>query len=149
MALSVDLRIRVIRAYEGKEGSMRELARRFQVGWITIWRWVRQYRLTGEVKAKPHGKGRRPWVSEENEPLFRDLLNTQADSTLDELRKLFQEKTGLRLSRSTTHRVCQRLGFTRKQKSAYAQEQDRPDVKKNGKAFRQSAAVGKVVDSFL
>jgi len=82
MALSQDIRGRVIEAYEAKEGSLRELSKRFKVGWITIWRWVKRYRLTGSVKPKPHGKGRRPAVTEVMKPVFQRVIEQHADSTL-------------------------------------------------------------------
>ena len=84
MALSQDLRVRVMRVYAGKEGSMRSLAQRFQVGWMTIWRWVTQYRLTGESQPKPQGKGRQPRVTGEIGFQFQSMLQTHSDATLEE-----------------------------------------------------------------
>jgi transposase len=88
-------------------------------------------------------------VQGETEQRFRALLQSHPDSTLDELRALFREKAGISLSRAAPHRTARRCGFTRKKKSAYAQERDRPDIKKNGKISRRNAQAGKAIGSFL
>jgi transposase len=44
MALSIDLRKRIIEANENEEGSIRELAKRFKVGFASIWRLLKRYR---------------------------------------------------------------------------------------------------------
>jgi len=49
MALSLDLRERIIEAYENGEGSIRELAHRFKVGFATVWRLLKRYRTAGEI----------------------------------------------------------------------------------------------------
>ena len=137
MALSMDLRQRIVEAYEQKEGSLRQLAKRFKVGWISVWRLLKQYRLTGSIAPKPHGGGKRPFVVGENAKIFQELVQATPDLTLDELREQFKEKSGIALSCSTTYNTCQRYELKRKKKSAYAQERDREEVKKNEKNFRR------------
>ena len=57
MALSVDLRTRIINSYQNEEGSIREIATRFKVGFVTVWRLLKKYRLTGELLAQsPPGR---------------------------------------------------------------------------------------------
>ncbi len=55
--LAVDLRQRVIAAYQAKEGSQRELAEQFKVSLSFVRDLSRQYRETGTVEPKPHGGG--------------------------------------------------------------------------------------------
>ena len=72
-AYSMDLRQRIINAYEAKEGSPRNLAKRFQVSLSFVKRLVIRYRETGLVKPKPHGGGARvvflPPYSPETAPI--------------------------------------------------------------------------------
>jgi transposase len=55
--LSVDLRQRIIAAYEAKEGSQQQLAERFKVSLSLIADLSRRYRETGTVEPNPHGGG--------------------------------------------------------------------------------------------
>lgn len=54
---SVDLRKRVIQAYQAKEGSLRQLAERFKVSLSFVRDLTRRYRETGKVEPHPHGRG--------------------------------------------------------------------------------------------
>jgi len=56
---SMDLRERVVRAVEEEGLSRNKAARRFGIGIKTAIDWLRLYRETGSVAAKPMG-GRRP-----------------------------------------------------------------------------------------
>src|SRR5215471_16093311 len=57
-AYSQDLRQRVIDAVERKEGSIRQIARRFVVSLSFVVRLLQLKRRTGSVEPKPHGGGR-------------------------------------------------------------------------------------------
>lgn len=49
---SPDLRLRVIRAYQNKESSQRQIAQRFQVSFTFVRNLLRYYRNTGTVNPK-------------------------------------------------------------------------------------------------
>ena len=55
---SPDLRLRVLRAYQNKEGYMRQIAQRFQVSLTFVRNLLRHYRTTGSVNPKQHGGGK-------------------------------------------------------------------------------------------
>ncbi len=57
---SMDLRQRVAQAVDNKEGSLRQLARRFRVSPSFITRMLTLRRQTGTLAPRPHGGGRRP-----------------------------------------------------------------------------------------
>jgi transposase len=48
MAYSMDLRYRVVEAYERGEGSMQQLAERFRVNVSSVFDWIVRMRETGE-----------------------------------------------------------------------------------------------------
>ena len=56
--LSLDLRVRIVEAYERGEGSVRELAERFMVAPKSVQTYRKLWKVTGSVLPRPHGGGR-------------------------------------------------------------------------------------------
>ncbi len=54
-AYPIELRERVVKAYEAGEGSYVTVAEKFSLGEVTVRRWVNQYRDVGHLR--PHKKG--------------------------------------------------------------------------------------------
>lgn len=107
--LSIDLRQRVLAAYQDKEGSMRHLSERFKVSLSFVRDLTRQYRQTGTVAPKPHGGGAIAKLGVAQLPIVRALVEDQPDALLEELCERFAEKTGVMVSISTMHRAVHRL----------------------------------------
>jgi transposase len=128
-SLSLDLRQRLVDAYENGEGTVEEVAERFKASKSSVSRFLRQFRLEGNLEAKRPG-GRKPRVQGDHEAMFKELVNTHQDWTLAEIKAAFEQKTGIRMSLSTTDATCRRLNLRRKKKSPYAQERERADVQK-------------------
>jgi transposase len=106
--LSVDLRQRILAAYEAKEGSQRQLAKRFKVSLSFIRDLRRHQRETGSVQAKPHGGGAVAKLGKEHLPIVEALVTAQPDALLEELCERFAQQTGVEVSVSTMQRaVCQ------------------------------------------
>ena len=98
---SQDLRIKIIQAYQNKEGSIRNLADRFSVSSSTVWLLLRRYRVTGSVRPKPHGGGQVSMMDPERLSVLRELVRQKNDATLAELRDRFHQRTGLLVSTGT------------------------------------------------
>ncbi len=62
-ALPIELRQRVVEAYERGEGSYPTIGRRYRVGEATVRRWVAQYRDLGHLEPRKKGGGNRSDVS--------------------------------------------------------------------------------------
>lgn len=107
--LSVDLRQRVIAAYQAKEGSQRQLALRFKVSLSFIRDLSRHYRLTGTVEPKPHGGGAVAKLGHAQLSIVRALVEAQPDALLTELCERLAKKTGINVSVSTMQRAIQNL----------------------------------------
>jgi transposase len=107
--LSVDLRQRIIAAYEAKEGSQRQLAERFKVSLSFIRDLRRHQRQTGQVQPKPHGGGAVAKLGKEQLPIVAALVTAQPDALLTELCERFAQQTGVSVSLSTMHRAVCRL----------------------------------------
>ena len=114
--LSVDLRQRVIAAYQAKEGSQRQLAERFKVSLSFVRDLSRRYRETGTIKPKPHGGGAVAQLGVSHLPLVKALVEAQPDALLEELCERLAEKTGLNVSVSTLQRSVQSLELSVKKK---------------------------------
>lgn len=113
---SLDLRQRVVDAWDNKNGTQPELAQRFKVSLAWIKKVLRMRRTRGSIEPLKRG-GRRPakFVGEDLERL-RKLVEAKPDATLEELR----EQSGVNASIMAVFRALQRLGFGVK-KSRYGQ----------------------------
>src|SRR5438034_11173427 len=114
--LSNDLRERIIAAVDRREGSRREIARRFAVDVSCITRLLQLRRQTGSLDPRPHGGGRPPTLDDDGLERLRGLVQQRPDATLEQLRQ------GLDLDGSImiVWRGLQRLDITRKKKTLHA-----------------------------
>lgn len=115
-SLSMDLRQRILAAYDAKEGSQRQLAERFKVSLSFIRDLRRHHRETGSVQPKPHGGGAVAKLGLEQLPIVEALVKAQPDALLRELCERFTEKTGVQVSGSTMQRAVTRLELSVKKK---------------------------------
>ena len=115
--LSLDLRQRILAAYEAKEGSQRQLAERFKVSLSFIRDLMRHYRETGTVQPKPHGGGAVAKLGKEHLPLVEALVQAQPDALLTELCERFCQQTGIEVSVSTMQRAVSQLELSVKKNS--------------------------------
>ena len=111
-AYSLDFREKIILVYENEEISHRELAKRFCVAKSFIQKLIKQYRETGEIAAKPFAGGVKLKLTSSQVISLAEVIEANNDATLEELCNLFQEKTGVTLSRATMGRMTQRLKMT-------------------------------------
>ena len=138
-AYSIDLRQKILHAYERRLGSQRALANVFGVSLSFIEKVLRRYRTTGELGPKPHAGGRKPRLDAAAQVLIRQ---------------------GARLSRCDLGRVmylcgryhrgaCQSrdhvpagtaLGFASQKKSLHATERDTPRVQQARADYQQLMA---------
>lgn len=112
--LSLDLRRRIIRAWQAEKPRVADLASRFSVGTATVKRLIRRFRETGSVEPRPHGGGQRPKIPAEKLPRVQRLLEANPDWSVDELAAAYNRQEGTTVSRSSMVRTIARLGFTRK-----------------------------------
>lgn len=134
-ALSVDLRKRIVQAYE-RGGVTRDLvAEQFQVGRATVNRLITRFRKTGSLEPSPHAGGRTSIVTPKAEKALLKLLEERADATLPELIDALRKKTGLIVSTSTMGRALVRLGLTRKKRPSSQPNKARPTSKRFATAF--------------
>ena len=130
---SLDLRERIVAAVDRHEGSLRWIARVFGVSTSFIVRLLQRRRATGTLAPKPHAGGPLPALSPDDHRRLADLIRGQPDATLAELK----QKGGFTCSLKTLWMALRHRRLTRKKKSLYADQRDRPDVQKKRRSFRR------------
>jgi transposase len=111
---SVDLREKILRAYDAHRGSQRALAALFGVSRAFVERLVQRRRTTGQIAPRPHAGGRKPRCDPAALALVRQGLQEHTDATLAELCERLGQRRGLWVSVSTMSRLLTRLGLPRK-----------------------------------
>ena len=135
-AYSSDLRQRVLDAVQRKEGSVRQIARRFVVSVSFIVRLLQLQRRTGSIQPKPRAGGRPPALTPQDLERLRDLVRQQPDATLEELR----QRLGASCSITAIWRALERLRLSRKKKVLHADEQETPQTQEKRQAFCEELA---------
>jgi transposase len=111
-ALSMDLRERVVRAYDSGEGNSVQLAKRFGVSDRWIRKLLRQRRETNSIAPKQYRRGPKPKLSLDQRERLVLLARQKPDLTLDQLRRRLR----LRCSIVTVWRALDQAGFTFKRR---------------------------------
>ena len=108
---STDLRDRVLRACESGSESIAVIARRFEISESAARSWMRQLHEDGRREPKPHGRGFRSILDEDDGAVLRALVAEKNDGTLAEYAQAFTKRTGEEISGSSLCRALQRHGL--------------------------------------
>jgi transposase len=112
---SEDLRERVVAAVEGGL-SRRQAAALFDLGISTVVHWMRRFRETGSVAAKPMGGDHRSRLTAERAWIL-GRIEAEPDLTIEELRERLKER-GVIVGYGTVWRFFEREDITFKKKRA-------------------------------
>ena len=115
-ALSLDLRERIVAAYEAGDVSFAEVGRRFSVSGKVVGKLVRQKRELGTLAPQVHRRGRKPAVFGEKEIQLREHLEKNPDATVLERLQALR----LNCSEKTLWQTLRKMGW-RFKKSRHAQ----------------------------
>jgi transposase len=110
--LSLDLRERILTAYDNDEGTRPEIAHRFRVSLGMVKKLLQQRRHTGDISPRYRFCGRKPMIGTDHQRKMRELLARKNDLTLRELR----EATGLNCSLQAINVVLGKLELTYKKR---------------------------------
>ncbi len=92
--LSIDLRQRILKAYDKGAVTRQDVAERFDVSLGMVKKLLQQRRKTGDLAARHCYSGNKPKITEEHKCELKRLVNDHSDMTLEELR----DATGLKCS---------------------------------------------------
>src|ERR1035438_10770545 len=84
--LSLDLRERILAAYDAEEGGREEIGRRYRVSLGMVKKLLQQRRRTGEIGPRHHFSGRKPRLFEAYRERLQRLLAEKPDLTLEQMR---------------------------------------------------------------
>jgi len=110
--LSLDLRERILTAYDNDEGTRPEIAHRFRVSLGMVKKLLQQRRRTGDIAPRHRFCGRKPMIIATHYGQMRSLLAKKNDLTLRELRQAI----GLKCSLQAINVVLAKLGLTYKKR---------------------------------
>jgi transposase len=85
-AYSLDLRKKILSAWQNKENTQRGLAKRFKVSLSFVRDFLRRYRETKEIAARPQGGDRRSKIKGKDEELVKTIVKKQNDIYLREIK---------------------------------------------------------------
>lgn len=116
MALSDDLRKRVVEAVVEGGLSRNAAAKRFAVSIASAVRWVRRYQTTGRISPSPLGGDRRSGRVEAQRDYLLGLIRRTPDITLLEIQERLIKNCGEHFSVSVLWRFFDRHGITFKKR---------------------------------
>jgi transposase len=113
-AYSMDLRKRVLAAYDSGKYTLKQVAERFEV----TARWIQQLRQRreweGTIAPYPQNQGRKPAFRGKQLEELNEFVRRHPDATLEEIRERFAGK--ITCSLVAIHHTLKRLGWRYKKK---------------------------------
>lgn len=113
-AYSLDLRQKIVEAYEKGNRSQRQLARDFGVALSFIQKLLKRYRETGSYAPKKRRYQTPCKLDPEKLEVLKAIVQQKNDATLAELRQELAKRTGVTVGISTLFRMFKKLNFTYK-----------------------------------
>lgn len=110
--LSLDLRERIVAAYDAEQGTREEIGRRFRVSTGMVKKLLAQRRRIGEIGPQHFRAGRKPLFLEEHRKRLKELITKKPDTTLTEMRSALE----LSCTLPAIHYVLAKMGLTYKKR---------------------------------
>lgn len=111
-AYSMDLRQKIVGAYDRGGISQRKLAQKFDVTKSFVQKLLKQRRETGSIAPKVREKQTPPKLNEEHRAILIQLVEAKNDATLSELCDQIFQCTGVRVGTTTMHNTLKQLKIT-------------------------------------
>ena len=125
-AYSIDLREKVVEAYDREVGSQRQIAEIFGVSRSFVEKLLHRRRTTGGIAPLPHGGGGKPVLDGEALSLVSQLVEKEPDATLEELCEAVHRDRGIRVSVSNMCTRLKHMGLARKKRHSTPQSGTAP-----------------------
>jgi len=116
-AYSIDLRQKIVDAYDRGSISQRKLAKQFGVAKSFVQKILKQRRETNSIAPKVRLNQTPPKLKEEHRVILAELVEANNDATLAELCEQILKKTGIRVGTTTMHNTLKKLEITVKKNS--------------------------------
>ncbi len=113
-AYSLDLRRRVVQAYEQGRRTASEIAEQFSVSPGFVKKMLRQWRSTSDLSPLPHGGGKPRSLSAQQRERLRRKVRERDDISLSELQDYLRDEEQVEVHVSTICRALQESDLSRK-----------------------------------
>lgn len=110
--MSMDLRERIVAAYDAGTETRQSVANRFRVSLGIVKKLLQQRKRTGDLRPRHRFSGRKPMIVETHRRQMRQLLSRRPDMTLVELRGAL----GLSCTLPAIHYALARMELTYKKR---------------------------------
>ena len=110
--ISLDLRERILEAYDEGGATRDQVANRFRVSLGMVKKLIQQRRHSGDIGNRHHLAGRKPMVLAGHRQEMERLLKAKPDMTLKELKR----ETGLKCSLQAIHVALAKMEMTLKKR---------------------------------
>ena len=110
--MSLDLRERIVAAYDAGDGTRQRVADRFRVSLGMVKKLLQQRKQTADLRPRHRFSGRKPLIVEAHRRQMRQLLGRCPDMTLAELRGAL----GLSCTLPAIHYALVRMDLTYKKR---------------------------------
>jgi transposase len=123
----MDLRKRILKAYDRGDVSREQVAKRFEVSLGMVKKLIQRRRHTGSIEPLHHRSGRKPVILGCHRREMRLVLAKQPDLTLEEIRT----RLGLGCTVQAIHYVLTDMGLTYKKRRSAPQNNPAPTLQGN------------------
>lgn len=134
--LSMDLRERIVAAYEAEKGTKEEVAKRFRVSVGMVKKLLQQKAKTGDLRPRHRFSGRKARLMPEHGSKLKELIGQEPDLTLAEMKA----RLNLSCTVAAVHWVVGRLGLTYKKRRSMRPNKTGRTLPKRGDAGGETKA---------
>jgi transposase len=128
MVLSIELRKKIIQAYNNKYGSYQAISDIFDVGICSVRRMVaKDKKKESLIPVRP--PGRPPKISDDELPFIEKLLTDRSDLTILKICTEFKSQKNKVVSGKMVETALRKLNFTRKKSLLWQQSKKHPALK--------------------
>lgn len=131
--LSIDLRERILKAYDKGGGTREDVAGRFDVSLGMVKKLLQQRRRTGDIAPRHRYSGRKPKITDVHRRELRRLVDDRVDMTLEELRDAIRVNCSL----TAIHYALVRMGLSYKKRRSSPPSLSAPMSGRAGQAGRR------------
>ena len=110
--LSLDLRERIVSAYDRGDSTRAQVAARYDVSEGMVKKLLQQRRRTGDIAPRHRFSGAKPKISFKHQQHLMQLVRDNPDMTLEELR----DAIGVACTPQAVHYVLQKMGLPLKKR---------------------------------
>jgi transposase len=107
--LSIDLRNRIVRAYETSDSTKQQIADRFDVSLAVVKKLISQWKKLGTIEPQYQAVGRKPAFNKEQLQELDELVEQWCDMTLAEIQQYFKGRVNC--SHQAVANALERLGW--------------------------------------